>query len=174
MDYKQARNLIRSGDLIAVRKRGDLWAALTRWFTRSPYTHTALAVWSGAGDTWRLLVAEEKASGCFLTPLSQYEDVDFDVFIAPDEVQERIEEVIYDTLGAPIAYDYADWLRIGLNRLLGWPLPPENALLICSALSATLWLKAGWKPLDLPTIPAPDDVVRALGQPARLKVRPYA
>lgn len=171
MAYADVRNLIRTGDLIAVRKRGNFLAMITRWVTRSPYTHTVIAVWSGVGDAMRLLGAEEKASGCFLTPLSQYEDVDFDVFTAPDEVQDHIEEVIYDTLGAPIAYDYLDWIRIGLNKTLGIPLPKENSKLICSALSAALWLKAGWKPKNLPTIPAPADVVRALNTPPRLEVR---
>jgi hypothetical protein len=42
--YAQARDLIRTGDLIVLRKRGGWLPTLTRWVTKSPYTHTGLAV----------------------------------------------------------------------------------------------------------------------------------
>ena len=72
----------------------------------------------------------------------------------------------------PIAYDFCDLLRIAAHRLIGWPLPAKDDVLkVCSALSATLWVQAGWEPWFLPSIPAPDDVVYALGVPPRLQVR---
>lgn len=172
MNYADARSQIRTGDLIAVRKRNGFLPTLTRLITRSPYTHTAIVVWSGSFEQPRLLVAEEKGSGACLTPLSQYADIDFDVFSAPRDTLISIEEVIWATLGAPIGYDFADLLRIAANRLIGWPLPAgDDVLRICSALSATLWLQAGWRPHYLPSIPAPDDVVGALGRPPALEVR---
>lgn len=91
---------------------------------------------------------------------------------APPETLISIEEVVWDVLGVPIGYDVMDLVRIGANRLVGFPLPEgDNALKICSALSATLWLQAGWRPRYLPSIPAPDDVVAALAVPPRLQVR---
>lgn len=171
MQYADARDQIRTGDLIALRKRGGFLPTLTRWITKSPYTHTALAVWVGE-DNPRLLVAESKASGDFLTPLSQYAEVDFDVFTAPQQTLIAIEEVIWLTLGQHVGYDFADLVMIGLHRMVGMPLPKsDNSLKICSALSASMWLQAGWKPWFLPSIPAPDDVVAALGVPPRLTVR---
>ena len=86
MNYSDVRAQIRTGDLIAFRKRHGLLATLTRWITKSPYNHTALVIWVGLGEERRLLVAEQKASGAFLTPLSQYAGDDFDVFDAPHEV----------------------------------------------------------------------------------------
>ena len=173
MNYAEARDRIRTGDLIAVRKKTGVLPVLTRLVTRSPYTHTAIALWSGVGEFRRLLVAEAKASGAFLTPLSQYADTDFDVWEGPREIQLSIERVIWATLGAAMTYDGADLFRIALNRLLGVPLPPaDNALKICSALSATLWMQAGWRPRYLPSLPAPDDVVAALAVPPFLEIRP--
>ena len=168
MNYADARDQIRTGDLIAVRKRHGLLPMLTRLVCRSPWTHTAIALWSGG----RLLVAEAKGSGASFAPLSQYADIDFDVWPAPAETLLTIERVIWETLGAPIGYDILDLLRIAANRLFGWPLPDaDNALKVCSALSATLWLQAGWRPRYLPSIPAPDDVVAALAVPPSLQVR---
>jgi hypothetical protein len=169
MRYADARSQIRTGDLIAMRKRHGFLPTLTRWITRSPYTHTAVAIWCAD----RLLVAEEKGSGAFLTPLSQYADIDFDVFLAPDTVRVNIEPVIWETLGAPIGYDFADLFRIAANRLVGWPLPAvDDSQLVCSALSASLWLHAGWRPCNLPSIPAPADVVAAFGMLPFLEVMP--
>lgn len=171
MRYADARDQIRTGDLIALRKKHGFLPVLTRLITRSPYTHTAIALWCGSGEHRRLLVAEAKASGAFLTPLSQYASENFDVFLAPREVGLSIEAAIWEALGEPIGYDLMDLVRIGLNRLFDVPLPPhDNALKICSALSATLWLQAGWRPRYLPSIPAPDDVVAALAVPPTIEV----
>ena len=171
MNYADVRSHIRTGDLIAIRKRGGFLPTLTRWITKSPYTHTGLAVWVG-DDHPRLLVAESKASGDFLTPLSQYAEIDFDVFTTPSQALAAIEEVIWQTLGQHVGYDFADLLVIGLNRLVGMPLPKaDDSLKVCSGLVASMWLQAGWQPWFLPSIPAPDDVVAALGVPPRLMMR---
>lgn len=158
MRYADCRDQIATGDLIAIRKRTGFLPVLTRWVTRSPYTHTALALW--AGD--RLLVAESKGSGNFFTPLSQYEDTDFDVFAAPARVYLRIGTVIWAMTGKHVGYGFFDLVLIALNRLFGVPLPEhDDDEKVCSAMSAAMWLEAGWRPLILPSIPAPDDVVRA-------------
>ncbi len=170
--YADIRSQIGTGDLIALRKKNGALPVLTRLITRSPYTHTAIAVWCGSGVHRRLLVAEAKSSGACLTPLSQYAAHDFDVFLAPQEVVLSIESAIWETLGAPIGYDFLDLARIAANRLVGTPLPRhDDALKICSALSATLWLQAGWRPRYLPSIPAPDDVVAALAVPPIFEAR---
>lgn len=172
MNYADVRNGIRTGDLIAVRKPHGFLPVLTRLITGSPWTHTAVALWCGAGRHRRLLVAEAKASGAFLTPLSQYAGVDFDVWPVPIEAQLSVEAAIWEILGTPIRYDVLDLLRIAANRLFGWPLPEaDNALKVCSALSATIWLQAHWQPRYLPAIPAPDDIVAALAVPPMFEVR---
>lgn len=171
MNYAMAREQILDGDLIAVRARNGLMPALIRGVTRSPYTHTAVAVWTGTDYARRLLVAESNAGGCSLSPLSHYEAVDFDVFDCPVDRRTACRS-LWDLIGAPIAYSFGDLFRIAANRILDVPLPsPEPGEMICSALTATIYLKSGWAPSALPTIPAPDDVVRALRIGPTLEVR---
>jgi hypothetical protein len=171
MNYAHARDLIGDGDLIAVRKRGGLPARAIRWVTRSPYTHTAIAVWGGFGGARRLLVAEANAGGCSLAPLSHYAEDDFDVFACPVSRAAAMHSA-WSNIGSPLTYDFLDLARIAANRLLGVPLPPPDPeATICSALSASIYLQAGWKPAALPSIPAPVDVVRAIGSLAALEVR---
>lgn len=174
MKYDEIRDLVRTGDVIAIRKRHGFLPTLTRWVTRSPYTHTAIALWVEVGGVDRLLVTEAKASGAFMAPLSQYAGVDFDVFDAPRLSIHLIEQAIWSTLGQPIAYDFLDLLRIGVNRLFGIPLPDhDDESMVCSALSAFILMRAGWQPIGgLPSLPAPDDVVAALVMPPRWEVRP--
>jgi len=184
--YNQARSLIATGDLIAFRQRRGLLHWLIRNVTRSPYTHTAIAVWAGTEGNpqhhslfvrhysgRRLLVAEAKASGAMLTPLSQYATVDFDVLACPREAKVNVEPILWRTIGNPITYDVLDLLRIAAHRLLGWPLPVrDDARRICSALSAEIWHRAGWQAKSpLPSIPAPDDIVAAHGGNPFLCVR---
>jgi hypothetical protein len=171
MRYADAREHIRTGDLIAVRSRHGFLPTLTRWVTRSPYTHTAIAVWCGDADGRRLLVAESNGGGCSLSPLSHYQGEDFDVYLCPVPTTDVVRN-LWALLGVRIAYDFVDLLRVGANKLLGLPLPRRDEDgLICSALSATIYLHAGWMPIDLPSIPAPSDVVAALGHGPWIRVR---
>lgn len=174
MKYADARPRIRTGDLIAIRATHGGLVALTRAVTRSPYTHTAVAVWVRSVGVERLLIAETNGAGCSLAPLSQYVGTDFDVFACPVDRAEA-EYALWNLLGERIAYDLADLLRIAANRLLGVPLPPRDEDgLICSALSGAIYLHAGWFPPGLPSIPAPDDIVAAVATPPTLTVRKEA
>lgn len=166
MKYADARPLIRDGDLIAVRSRHGGMPAAVRLVTRSPYTHTAVAVWVGE----RLLVAETRGVNACLAPLSQHAGNDFDVFPCPVERRTAVA-ALWGLLGDEIRYDYGDLLRIAAHELLGVPLPErEDGKLICSALSASIYLLAHWE-AALPSIPTPRDVVRAVGRPALAEVR---
>lgn len=186
LNYYQARILIATGDLIAFRQRGGLLHWLISRVTRSPYTHTAIAVWAGPdalahqptvfvrpNAARRLLVAEAKASGVMLTPLSQYASVDFDVYPCPRQAKARVEPMLWRTIGHKTPYDVLDLLRIAAHRLFKRPLPVrDDARRICSALSAEIWQRAGWRAqAPMPTIPAPDDIVAAHGGAPILCVR---
>lgn len=167
MKYGDVRELVATGDLIAVRSTHGGFPALTRWVTKSPYTHTAVAL-QIAG---RLLIAEMNGGGACLVPLSRYMNCDFDVFACPVD---RIEATtsMFDLLGNDIDYDFGDLARIAGHELLGVPLPPrDNGNLVCSALSATIYLHANWQPRGLPSIPAPRDVVVAIGAAPIYEVR---
>lgn len=171
MRYQAARNLIQTGDLVALRKRTGFLPTLTRWITRSPYTHTAVAVWVEAGGVYRLLVAEANGGGSSLSPLSGYFDTDFDVYRCPVP-RDLVHTVCWRMLGRKIHYGFFDLVRIACHRLLGFPLPrKDDGNLICSALSAAIYQRAGWRPVGLPSIPAPDDVVASLRSMPIIEVR---
>lgn len=172
MKYKTARPMILDGDLIARRSRGTPFDIATSFVLDSPYTHTAVAVWGRFDGVKRLLVAESNAGGARLVPLTQYVGSDFDVFECPTD-RKAAGRALFDLLGQPIRYDRVDLALIAGNRLIGVPLPDlDDDQKICSALSATIYLQAGWKPFDgLPSIPAPDDIVAAIGARPRIEVR---
>ena len=167
MKYIQARAQINTGDLIAVRSRRVGFPLLTRVVTRSPYTHTATAIWLGD----RLLLAEMLGAGGVLAPVSKYADNDFDVFGCPLPPGACVTPTL-DLLGLAIDYDYGDLLRIGLHEWFGAPLQAaDNDQLICSALSASIYLHAGLPRGGLPSIPTPRDVVAWLGTAPKLEIR---
>lgn len=163
--YAAARPRICDGDLIAVRSKGGGLPALTRFFTNSPYTHTAVAIWLADG----LWLAEMGAGGNALVPASRYADVDFDVFHSPVGVV-AVREAILESLRFKVDYDIADLVRIALHNLLRFKLPMDTGGLICSSYNAKIYITAGWFTDDFPSIPSPVDLVRALGLP-KLTVR---
>lgn len=163
--YEDARECIADGDLIAVRSRSGLVPWLTRLVTDSPYTHTGVALWMEG----RLLLVETRGVAS-LVPLSQHARHDFDVIRNPlpgKQGQWNVKKAIFALLGSTIRYDYLDLLFLAAHELADIPLPEhDNRRLLCSALSASIYLRAGWCPAGLPSIPAPRDVVRSAGSVA--------
>jgi hypothetical protein len=112
MDYAAARNLIETGDLIAVRDVHGLTGRLTCLFTRSPHTHTGVAVWLGG----RLFMADLNSGRNHLTAVSQLSS--FDVCYPPVPDRGAIERALFDWLAKPINYGYAAFVVIGLKCAL--------------------------------------------------------
>lgn len=169
MSFEQIRANVRNGDLIAVRGTRSGLAAITRAVTGSPYTHTAVAVRlssreAGGEDVY---VAEMDGVKGVLVPLSQYADEAFDVFECPVISRADVVVELLLELAKRVQYDYLDLIRIGLWRLWRVTLPKRDRNgLVCSAQSARIYRKAGWLAAAyrrLPSIPAPDDLVVALG-----------
>lgn len=168
--YPDIRPHIADGDLVAVRSRHGVFNNLTRAITGWPYTHTAIALWLDGG----LWIAEMRGGGNVSVPLSQRANEDFDVFDCPPEVDRVLaRRNLLETMREKIDYDTGDLGRIALNRLFGFPLPPQDDnRLVCSAYSARVYLGCGWQPrCYLPSIASPGDVVRALGAPAKAEFR---
>jgi hypothetical protein len=110
-----------------------------------------------------LLLAEMNGGGACLVAASKYSDTDFDVFACPVHSVE-VEGAIFDLLGLDIHYDLGDLMRIAGHELLGIPLPAaDDNELICSALSASIYLHAGLPRGALPSIPTPRDDVTWMG-----------
>lgn len=169
MKYADARDLINTGDLIAVRSHRGGLSALTRIVTKSPYTHTAVALWLGD----RLLIAEMNGGGACLVPASKYADTDLDVFACPMRSADVVT-AMFDLLGMDISYAFGELLAIAAHELFGRALPPVEADdddLICSALSAAIYLDAGLPRGSLPSVPAPRDVAAWMGVGPTLEVR---
>lgn len=164
MNYEKARALIEDGDLVAVKSSHGGLPAVTRWVTRSPYTHTAVALWLDGG----LWAAEMNAGGNVLVPLSRYADTDFDVYGCPvDRAKARLWTL--ELLRGRIDYDLLDLVRVALHHLANFRLPPDTGGMICSAYTANIYGFAGWRAV-LPRIPTPADVVAAIGEPPKLAV----
>lgn len=172
MNYAEARCKIRDGDFVAIRSTHGGLAALTRFFTSSPFTHTGVAIWllnPQTGDKG-LYLAEMDGAKAVLTPLSQYAEKDMDVFECPVGREETCLALLA-LLREKIAYDYMDLLRIALWKTLRIGLPKEDRNgLVCSAMSALIYYNAGWR-VEMPSIPAPVDVVQAIKVPPFLVVR---
>jgi hypothetical protein len=167
--YEELRRLVQDGDLVAVRSAKSLLGKATQWATRSPYTHTAIALWLDhePGSVLemngsRLLIAEMNGAGNVLIPLSQYADAEFDVFRAPVPGW-KVRLAALELLGRKIGYGWAECFYVALNRVFGVPFPEQpSGDEQCAMLSAEIYRRAGW-PASLPTIVAPCDVVAAIG-----------
>lgn len=113
LPYAQARDLIRTGDLIGVRDVHGILGRATCLFTRAPYTHTGVAVWLGD----HLFMADLNSGRNHLTPLSQL--TDFDVCSPPEGLDRAaIEQAIIEWLSKPISYGYAAFPVIGIKCAL--------------------------------------------------------
>lgn len=167
MIYADVRNSIRTGDLIAVKKRSGFLPVATRIVTNSPYTHTGIALWAGG----RLLLAQTNGGGCNMAPLSQEAAYDFTVFDCPIANRNIVEGNIWTMLGTRIPYGFVDLARIAGYKLFGIPLPKQDGTdLVCSALSAKIYLESGWTPVNLPSIPWPGAVADELKDKIKFEV----
>jgi hypothetical protein len=178
MDYQQARDQIRTGDLIGVRDAHGILGRLTMFFTRKPYTHTGVAVWCGG----HLFMADLNSGRNHLTALSQL--TSFDVCRLPDGLDRTcVERAIFDWLAEPINYGFAAFVVIGLRCFLGlktfihW-----RKIVVCSGGSVSIFelaarymqsmgLPVPSKWLDHNRMLSPGELVEELGPPV-LEVRP--
>jgi hypothetical protein len=142
MEYSQARGLIATGDLIAVRTASGLLGRATQFFTRGPYTHTGLALWLCG----RLFMTEINGGRNHLVPLSQLNAVDFDVYAHPPELDPAaLDAAIHEWLAARVDYGYLAFVAIGLLEWLRLKLTvPWRKILVCSGYCVANWESAGW------------------------------
>lgn len=145
------------GDLVAVRSRNGGLPALTRFFTRSPYTHTAVVIRLD-GEAW---LAEMSAGGNNLIPLARRAAQALDVFGFPGD-RHLVRRCVLESLGRKISYDFMDLIRIAAWNLVQFELPrSDRGGMVCSAYSAALWQLAGVA-LKTPVIASPADLVAAV------------
>jgi hypothetical protein len=113
MLYSDARPLIETGDLIAVRDVHSIVGRLTVLFTRKPYTHTGVARWLDGC----LYMADLNSGRNHLTAVSQLQA--FDVAGPPEGLERSFIERATDSwLEKQINYGFAAFVVIGLKCLL--------------------------------------------------------
>lgn len=140
MLYEEVRHLIEDGDLIAVHEKKGILAALTRFFTRSPVTHTGTAFWMD--DV--LWMAELNGGRNHAIPLSQLSNTAFDVHYPPVPDRAAIREAIFKNLRMKIPYGFIALLLIGflsffkINIFVHW-----RSVIVCSGFSVKIYEDAG-------------------------------
>lgn len=140
MRYEQARDLISTGDLIAVRDAATWLGRLTRRITGKPYTHTGVAKWIEG----RLFIASLNSGYNHLSAVSHL--TDFDVFNAPIGLsRDMIDEAINNWLGERIEYGYLAFIAIGIECLTKWHRLFDNwrSIVVCSGGSVMIYEMAG-------------------------------
>lgn len=148
---------INTGDLIVVRKGKSLLGRATQFFTRSPYTHSGIAIWIEGG----LYVAELNAGKNHLVPISQLKD--YDVYECPEGLKE-VRYNILKWLQAPIEYGFLALFAIGLldwfkiKMFVHW-----RKILVCSGFCVAIYESAGW--------PEHTRVISPAGLAAELKLK---
>lgn len=142
LDYKTARPLIQTGDTIAIKGRSGLFAFLTRFFTRSDYTHIGIAFWMGSV----LWLFEINSGKNHAVPLSQLSHVDFDVFKRPEELLPiAVLHSVWDNLRSKVDYGFLAIPVIGLLDFLKIKLFVHwRRILVCSGIAVKVYEDAGW------------------------------
>lgn len=141
MKYQEARSLIETGDAVAVKRKTGLLASLTRLLTRSDYTHNGIAIWLDGG----LWMAELNGGGNHMIPMSQLENMDFDVFYPPVDDRIAIKQAILSVLREHQDYGFAALPVIGLLEWLRVKaFLHARRVLVCSGYVVKVYEEAGW------------------------------
>lgn len=132
---------IENGDLITVRGRHGVLAALIRFFTFSRHTHNGVAVWKDG----RLWMTELNGGRNHLIPIEQLRDMEFDVSESLVEDRGAVVESIYENLEERVDYGIPALIVIGiinffkLNVVVNW-----RKILVCSGYCMKIYEDAGY------------------------------
>lgn len=167
MNYAEARPQIDDGDLIAVRGKHGLFGALTRFFTRSPYTHVGVALWLDGG----LWMAELNGGRNHLVPVSQLADQDLDVFYPPVRRKDSIRDAVQDMLRTQISYGIPAVFMIGLLNVLRIKIFVHwRRILVCSGYCVAIYEQAGWP--EHSRIISPQELTELLKPKLQIRISP--
>ncbi len=141
MKYEDARPLIETGDLIAVKSRKGFLPQLTRLIDGDDYTHTGVAIWIDKG----LYMAEINSGHNHMVALSQYYLSDFDVFYPPVEDRAVLRDKIEENLRYKVDYGFFTLIVLAIHKLLRIKtLPKSSDSIVCSELSQNIYIDSGW------------------------------
>lgn len=115
MNYQEARSSIFDGDIVEVLTAHGLFGYATKLFT-GRYTHTAMALWLDGG----LWMVELNGGRNHAIPMSQLEDVDFDVYDPPPGlVRSELREAALESIRVRQNYGYLAAVATGINEYFG-------------------------------------------------------
>jgi hypothetical protein len=140
MNYTEARKKIKTGDIINIRKHSGIISKLTEIFTRSPYTHTGISIWLNGG----LWMAEINSGHNHLIPLSQFADINFDVFECPVD-RNKVRTDILESLRVRVNYGIISFILLGIYNL--FRIKERVSSLkdkVCSEYVQDILINAGW------------------------------
>lgn len=137
MEYEEARPLIQSGDLVFFGADTTLLGRFIKWWTKSEYTHAAIAVRMssvGCSDD-RVLIIEEHTGGQRIINLSAgLPGRRSTVIIAAPVEWSLYGDKLLDSTGA-VEYAYAALIQIGLREKFGLKLKDIKGE-VCSEMVA--------------------------------------
>lgn len=178
MNYDEARQFIKNGDIINLfRSGGGLMPIvhnLIQFFTGSPVYHCAVAIWmtSPSGISRLMAIETNLEAGKRLIPLSHYAAHKLEVIPFPATADfSKMEEAMMSRV-ADQPYGFFDLLIIGGAEFFGYPKPAINdGHQVCSELVAAMWYAAGVEILDTRISPGKlRNVLGALGYTPTLHV----
>jgi hypothetical protein len=156
MNYEEARSRIETGDVISVRRKDGFMSKMIRAITRSPYTHSGIAIWLDGG----LWMAEINGGHNHLIPLSQLQDIDLDISECPVS-RDKVRTAILESLRARANYGMASFVIIGFVNLLKIKERLHSFKdKVCSEYIQAILISAGWDTPDY--MASPYDLVKKL------------
>ncbi len=115
--YDDIRSSIQDGDIIFIRGDRTLGAKLVKFFTRSNYSHVAIAFWANMGNETRLMVVESQGgTKNRIINMSYYSEVDFDVVTSPKSWN-SVVDVALARIGI-LQYSWMEAIYVGLRESL--------------------------------------------------------
>lgn len=159
--YSMARAQVDTGDVILLRGGWKPFQLITQLVTWSPYVHAGIVV-ELDGGMW---VAELRAGGFSLWPLSRYQEDNWDAFQCPVSDRAKVKRLILQHVREGAAYDWVDLLIIAWEKFVGAKLVgyADDEKKVCSSIVAHILLETDeWHPFDLPVRATPGDLARLL------------
>jgi hypothetical protein len=165
MIYDDARELIKTGDLIAIKNTAVLSRILQyfqrRFFKDHPlasdyadYAHCGIAVWRGD----RLHIAEMVMPNNSERALSHYVQRGAPFKIFRPTLSGDIKAAINRNMDTLSNYDYRDFLVVYMRLLLGKHITDDDKRFMCPEFVVRCYADAGADVTKLPAVPVPFEV----------------
>lgn len=174
MDYIQARELIKTGDVVAVggnkitaffqRVGRKQWGGVSDY---AQYTHCGIAVWIES----RLFLYEMDGRYNVYRPLSQYQHKNMAVFASHVD-ESKLRNEVNKSGDVLIKYDAPSFIPIGLRMITGIVLAFNHVRIVCTELLRGVLQAAGYAwTIDFPVSPSVMEVCNAMHASKKFEIK---